>query len=71
MTEKMNVCITINNFDEVISYLFDHYQRNETAILDTNEIELLNNVSEKTESIFISHGVQFNKEGFTKYKLLK
>ena len=64
MTEKMNVCITINNFDEVISYLFDHYQRNETAILDTNEIELLNNVSEKTESIFTSYGIQFNKEGF-------
>lgn len=64
MTEKMNVCITMNNFDEVISYLFDHYQRNETAVLDTNEIELLNNVSEKTESIFTSHGIQFNKEGF-------
>ena len=60
----MNVCVTINNFDEVISYLLDHYQKNKIAILDTNEIELLNNVSDKIESIFTSQGMQFNKEGF-------
>jgi hypothetical protein len=64
MTEKMSFCVTMNNFDEVMSYLFEHYQRNETAILDTNEIELLNNVSEKINSLFTSQGIQFNKEGF-------
>lgn len=60
----MNVCVTINNFDEVISYLLDHYQKNKIAMLDTNEIELLNNVSDKIESMFTSQGIQFNKEGF-------
>lgn len=60
----MNVCVTINNFDQVISYLLDHYQKNKIAMLDTNEIELLNNVSDKIESIFTSQGMQFNKEGF-------
>jgi hypothetical protein len=61
MTE---VCITTDNFNEVMSHLFDHYQKNKIATLDEKETEMLNNVSEKLESIFRSQDIQFNTEDF-------
>jgi hypothetical protein len=60
----MNMCLTPNDANEIFIYLMQQYNRNEIAEINVEELEVLNNIANELEKLFLEQNVIFNKENF-------
>ena len=60
----MNMCLTSEEANEIFTYLSEQYNRNEIAELGVEELEVLNQLSDELEKLFLEQNVIFNKEKF-------
>lgn len=57
-------CLDENNFNEIVSFLSENYEKGELATLNESEAQLLDETAENLALIFSSKNIEFNKNGF-------